>query len=35
MIGDTDFNVSKLCGMLPATASGDPAKALPPTTRRF
>jgi len=26
MIGDTDFNVSKLCGMLPATASGDPAK---------
>jgi hypothetical protein len=26
MIGDTDFNVSKLYGMLPATASGDPAK---------
>jgi hypothetical protein len=26
MIGDTDFNVSKLCGMLPATASSDPAK---------
>ena len=26
MIGDTDFNVSKLYGMLPASASGDPAK---------
>jgi alkyl hydroperoxide reductase subunit AhpC len=26
MIGDTDFNVSKLYGMLPATVSGDPAK---------
>jgi alkyl hydroperoxide reductase subunit AhpC len=26
MIGDTDFNVSKLNGMLPATVSGDPAK---------
>ncbi len=26
MIGDTDFNVSKLYGMLPAAASGDPAK---------
>ena len=26
MIGDTNFNVSKLYGMLPATVSGDPAK---------
>ena len=26
MIGDTDFNMSKLYGMLPATVSGDPAK---------
>jgi len=26
MIGDTDFNVSKLYGMLPAEVSGDPAK---------
>jgi alkyl hydroperoxide reductase subunit AhpC len=26
MIGDTDFKVSKLYGMLPAAASGDPAK---------
>ncbi|MGB6287831.1 MAG: peroxiredoxin [Xanthobacteraceae bacterium] len=26
MIGDVDFNVSKLYGMLPASASGDPAK---------
>ncbi len=26
MIGDTDFNVSKLYGMLPAGTSGDPAK---------
>ena len=26
MIGDTDFNVSKLYGMLPASVSGDPAK---------
>src|SRR6201986_4715349 len=25
-IGDTDYNVSKLYGMLPAEASGDPAK---------
>ena len=25
LIGDTDFNVSKLYGMLPASASGDPA----------
>ena len=25
MIGDVDFNVSKLYGMLPASASGDPA----------
>jgi alkyl hydroperoxide reductase subunit AhpC len=26
MIGDTDFNVSKLYGMLPAAVSGDPSK---------
>jgi alkyl hydroperoxide reductase subunit AhpC len=26
MIGDTDYNVSKLYGMLPASVSGDPAK---------
>ena len=26
MIGDTDFDVSKLYGMLPAAVSGDPAK---------
>jgi alkyl hydroperoxide reductase subunit AhpC len=26
MIGDTDLNVSKLYGMLPASASGDPSK---------
>jgi alkyl hydroperoxide reductase subunit AhpC len=26
MIGDTDFNVSKLYGMLPTAVSGDPAK---------
>ena len=26
MIGDHDFNVSKLYGMLPASTSGDPAK---------
>ena len=26
MIGDVDFNVSKLYGMLPASTSGDPAK---------
>ncbi len=26
MIGDTDYNVSKLYGMLPAAVSGDPAK---------
>ena len=29
MIGDTDFNVSKLYGMLPASASGDPADRTP------
>src|SRR3989337_473301 len=29
MIGDADFNVSKLYGMLPASASGDPAKRTP------
>jgi alkyl hydroperoxide reductase subunit AhpC len=26
MIGDTDYNVSKLYGMLPAPVSGDPLK---------
>ena len=26
MIGDTDYNVAKLYGMLPASVSGDPAK---------
>ena len=29
MIGDHDFNVSKLYGMLPASVSGDPAKRTP------
>ena len=29
MIGDTDFNVSKLYGMLPADVSGDPAERTP------
>jgi alkyl hydroperoxide reductase subunit AhpC len=29
MIGDTDFNVSKLYGMLPAATAGDPAKRTP------
>ena len=29
MIGDVDFNVSKLYGMLPAAVSGDPAKRTP------
>lgn len=29
MIGDTDLSVSKLYGMLPASASGDPAKRTP------
>jgi len=29
MIGDIDFNVSKLYGMLPASVSGDPAKRTP------
>ena len=29
MIGDTDFNVSKLYGMLPAPVSGDPTKRTP------
>ena len=29
MIGDTDLAVSKLYGMLPASASGDPAKRTP------
>ena len=29
IIGDSDFNVSKLYGMLPASASGDPATRTP------
>jgi thioredoxin-dependent peroxiredoxin len=29
MIGDVDFNVSKLYGMLPASTSGDPADRTP------
>jgi alkyl hydroperoxide reductase subunit AhpC len=29
MIGDTDFNVSKLYGMLPADTSGDPTERTP------
>jgi len=29
MIGDSDYNVSKLYGMLPAAVSGDPAKRTP------
>jgi alkyl hydroperoxide reductase subunit AhpC len=29
IIGDSDFNVSKLYGMLPASASGDPAQRTP------
>ena len=34
IIGDTDYNVAKLYGMLPASVSGDPPSARPPTTRR-
>ena len=33
MIGDADFNVSKLYGMLAASTSGDPPSAPPPITR--
>ncbi len=29
LIGDADYNVSKLYGMLPASVSGDPAKRTP------
>jgi alkyl hydroperoxide reductase subunit AhpC len=29
IIGDTDYNVSKLYGMLPASVSGDPVKRTP------
>ena len=29
MIGDPDLSISKLYGMLPASASGDPAKRSP------
>ena len=29
IIGDSDFNVSKLYGMLPASVSGDPAERTP------
>ena len=35
MIGDTDFNVSKLYDMLPASTSAMPETAPPPTTRPF
>jgi len=36
MIGDTDFNVSKLYDMLPASTSGDPHHPdRPPTIRPF
>src|ERR1700740_1470434 len=34
MIGDTDFTVSKLYGMLTASASGDPAKGTPAATQK-
>lgn len=34
IIGDADFCVSKLYGMLPASTSGDPTQRTPPTTRR-
>jgi thioredoxin-dependent peroxiredoxin len=33
MIGDADFDVSKLYGMLPADTSGIRSNARPPTTR--
>ena len=33
IIGDDDFNVSKLYGMLPADVSGDSGRAPRPTTR--
>ena len=33
LIGDVDFTVSKLYGMLPADISGDPPSALRPRTR--
>ena len=34
IIGDADFKVSKLYGMLPADVEGDPTSARRPTTRR-
>ena len=34
IIGDADFSVSKLYGMLPASASGAPGRGPRPTTRR-
>ena len=34
MIGDVDFNVSKLYGMLPAACPAIPPSARQPTTRR-
>ena len=34
MIGDSDFNVSKLYGMLPADVSGEPTERTPAITRR-
>ena len=33
IIGDADFNVSKLYGMLPAEHVGRPEERRPPTTR--
>jgi alkyl hydroperoxide reductase subunit AhpC len=33
IIGDGDFNVSKLKGMLPSDTAGDRPSARPPTTR--
>ena len=33
MIGDSDYNVSKLYGMLPASISGDPSKRTPADNR--
>ena len=33
IIGDSDYNVSKLYGMLPGGIAGDPPSARRPTTR--
>ena len=35
IIGDADFSISKLYGMLPGDVEGDPKARTPPTTRRF